>query len=78
LGREGPTFDQVAGIDSALLNLTAATQADVPAIAALMSLAFRAHDHGIAVPYFKFQERSLREPIVAIAAKRHDGTFTFV
>jgi len=41
MGRESSTANRVADIDPALLDLTVATEADVPAIAALMNLAFR-------------------------------------
>src|SRR5205814_1536362 len=41
MGRESPARDRVAGMNSAAPNLIVGTEADVPAIAALMNLAFR-------------------------------------
>ena len=74
MGRESSTADQVAGMDSAPLNLTVATEADVPAIAALMNLAFRGSgsDAGWTTEAEHFQgnrtsEELLREDIAADA-----------
>jgi ribosomal protein S18 acetylase RimI-like enzyme len=73
MGRESSTA-RVSGMDSAPLNLTVATEADVPAIAALMNLAFRGSgsDAGWTSEADHFQgnrtsEALLREDIAANA-----------